>query len=99
VTIAAVAVYDRIQSELVDARRRRDHVVLGTLSLLKSELVKASKETGSVGTIDDDLVVRIARKDIEEIQPSRVSIMPAGLDQQLSPQELADLVAFLKACQ
>jgi putative heme-binding domain-containing protein len=42
--------------------------------------------------------VRIARKDIEEIQPSRVSIMPAGLDQQLSPQELADLIAFLKAC-
>jgi putative heme-binding domain-containing protein len=43
--------------------------------------------------------VRIARKDIEEIQPSKVSIMPAGLDQQLSEQELADLVAFLKACQ
>jgi putative membrane-bound dehydrogenase-like protein len=43
--------------------------------------------------------VRIARKDIEDIQPSLVSIMPAGLDQQLSPQELADLVAFLKACQ
>jgi putative membrane-bound dehydrogenase-like protein len=43
--------------------------------------------------------VRIARKDIEEIQPSKVSIMPAGLDQQLGPQELADLIAFLKACQ
>jgi putative heme-binding domain-containing protein len=43
--------------------------------------------------------VRIARKDIEEIQPSKVSIMPAGLDQQLSPQDLADLVTFLKACQ
>jgi putative membrane-bound dehydrogenase-like protein len=43
--------------------------------------------------------VRLARKDIEEIQPSNVSIMPAGLDQQLSGQELADLVAFLKACQ
>jgi len=42
--------------------------------------------------------VRIARKDIEEIQPSKVSIMPAGLDQQLSGQELADLIAFLKAC-
>ena len=25
-------------------------------------------------------------------------VMPAGLDQQLSPQELADLVTFLKAC-
>ena len=42
--------------------------------------------------------VRIARKDIEDIQPSKISIMPAGLDQQLTVQELADLVAFLKAC-
>ena len=41
---------------------------------------------------------RITRRDIEEMRPSTVSVMPAGLDQQLSPQELADLVAFLKAC-
>jgi putative membrane-bound dehydrogenase-like protein len=41
---------------------------------------------------------RIARTDIELIEPSKVSVMPAGLDQQLSAQELADLVAFLKAC-
>jgi putative heme-binding domain-containing protein len=41
---------------------------------------------------------RISRKDIEDVQPSKVSIMPAGLDQQLSVQDLADLVAFLKAC-
>jgi putative heme-binding domain-containing protein len=42
--------------------------------------------------------VRLARSEVEEIQPSKVSVMPSGLDQQLSPQELADLVAFLKAC-
>jgi putative membrane-bound dehydrogenase-like protein len=41
---------------------------------------------------------RIARKDIEEIRPGNVSIMPGGFDQQLTPQELADLVAFLRAC-
>jgi len=41
---------------------------------------------------------RIARTDIEEMQPSKISVMPSGLDQQLKPQELADLVAFLKAC-
>jgi putative membrane-bound dehydrogenase-like protein len=41
---------------------------------------------------------RITRRDIDEMRPSTVSVMPAGLDQQLSPQELADLVAFLKAC-
>jgi putative membrane-bound dehydrogenase-like protein len=45
-----------------------------------------------------DLEVRIAREDIEEIQPGTVSIMPSGLDQQLTPQQLADLIAFLKAC-
>ena len=45
-----------------------------------------------------DQQVRIARDDIEDMQPSKVSVMPAGLDQQLTPQDLADLVAFLKAC-
>jgi putative membrane-bound dehydrogenase-like protein len=43
--------------------------------------------------------VRIAREDIEQVQPGRVSIMPAGLDGVLTLGELADLVAFLKACQ
>jgi putative membrane-bound dehydrogenase-like protein len=42
---------------------------------------------------------RITRADIEEMRPGTVSVMPAGLDRQLTPQELADLVAFLKACQ
>jgi putative membrane-bound dehydrogenase-like protein len=41
---------------------------------------------------------RVARADVESIVPSSVSVMPAGLDQQLTVQELADLVAFLKAC-
>ena len=40
--------------------------------------------------------VWIAHKDVDQIQPGTVSIMPAGLDKQLRPQELADLVAFLK---
>src|SRR5262249_8992348 len=34
---------------------------------------------------------RIVRREIEEMRPSTVSVMPAGLDQQLTPQELADL--------
>ncbi len=46
-----------------------------------------------------DTQVRIAREEIEEVWPGKVSIMPAGLDKLLSPQELADLVAFLKAAQ
>jgi len=65
VTIAAVALYDRIQAELVESRRRRDGVTLDTLSLLKSELVKASKESTAGGKIDDELVVRLARTEVK----------------------------------
>ncbi|PYK58942.1 MAG: hypothetical protein DME21_14575 [Verrucomicrobia bacterium] len=40
--------------------------------------------------------MRIARSDVTEMRPGTVSIMPQGLDEQISRQELADLVAFLK---
>jgi putative membrane-bound dehydrogenase-like protein len=41
--------------------------------------------------------VRVPRKDIDEMTPGTVSVMPNGLDQQLSRRELADLIAFLRA--
>jgi putative membrane-bound dehydrogenase-like protein len=44
-----------------------------------------------------DAQVRIARADITEMRPGTVSVMPAGLEQQMSKQELADLLAFLKS--
>jgi putative heme-binding domain-containing protein len=40
---------------------------------------------------------RIAKADIESRQTSTVSVMPAGMEQQLSPQELADLLEFLQS--
>ena len=43
-----------------------------------------------------DQLVRISKADVDEIQPSKTSIMPAGLDKQLTTQELVDLVTFLK---
>ena len=39
---------------------------------------------------------RVARADITEVRPGTVSVMPQGLDEQLSREELADLLAFLK---
>src|SRR5262249_27902661 len=41
--------------------------------------------------------VRIPRRGIETFEPSRVSIMPQGLDGQLTHEELADLLAFLQS--
>jgi putative heme-binding domain-containing protein len=43
-----------------------------------------------------DRRVTLQREDIEASEPSSVSVMPAGLDQQLSRQEFADLIAFLE---
>ena len=40
--------------------------------------------------------VTIRRDDIEELQPSSVSIMPAGLDRTISDGDLRDLIAYLK---
>ena len=40
--------------------------------------------------------VRLPRDIVEAVQPNTISVMPAGLDKQLTVQELADLVAFLK---
>ena len=42
---------------------------------------------------------RVLRSEIEEIRPSTVSIMPAGLETQLTKEQLADLIAFLKSKQ
>ncbi len=44
-----------------------------------------------------DQEVRIPRDQVEEMKPGEVSVMPAGLESQLTAQELADLIAFLKA--
>jgi putative heme-binding domain-containing protein len=41
--------------------------------------------------------VRVARAEIEETRPGKTSVMPQGFGEQLSPQELGDLIAFLRA--
>lgn len=41
--------------------------------------------------------VTILREEIEQITPSAVSIMPAGLDDALSESELADVVVYLQS--
>ncbi len=59
-------------------------------------ILKADAPAEVVLTLSATEEVRIARKDIDAMKPGTVSVMPAGLDQQLTPQDLADLIAFLK---
>jgi putative heme-binding domain-containing protein len=97
----------RTERDLLEA------IVLPSASFVRSfEPIAVAMQDGKVynglirGETADELILatgvnqeaRIARREIDELRPSTVSVMPAGLDQQLTPQELADLVAFLKAC-
>jgi putative membrane-bound dehydrogenase-like protein len=56
-------------------------------------------ETGDsiVLATPDRLEHAIPRRSIEAIEPSRVSVMPRGLEANLSDTELADLLAFLQS--
>jgi putative heme-binding domain-containing protein len=45
----------------------------------------------------DRAEIRIARSSIDSIARGQVSVMPQGLDAQLSRQELGDLIAFLRS--
>lgn len=49
--------------------------------------------------VDAEKTVRIARDEIEHRAPGEVSIMPDGLDKQLTPQQLADLIVYLRSAQ
>lgn len=82
---------------MVDARRQRDNVVLGTLSLLKSELVRASKEGVAEGKIDDELVVRVARKEVKRRQEAIDVYRKAGREDSARREEaeMAVLRKFL----
>jgi putative heme-binding domain-containing protein len=75
------------------------------------EPIAVTTESGDVYTgvlrsdLKDEIVlatgagseVRIQREQIADMQPAGVSVMPPGLDEVLTTQELADLLAFLKA--
>jgi uncharacterized protein YqeY len=82
-----------------EARRRRDDVALDTLSLLKSELVRASKEGGATGTIDDELVVRVARKEVKKREEAIDIYLKAGREDsaQREKAEMDVLQTFLPA--
>ena len=56
-------------------------------------------ETHLLLAVNADEQVRVLRSDIQEIRPGTVSVMPSGVEDQLSQGELADLLAFLEATQ
>ena len=70
----------RIDAEMIAARKRRDQVTLGALGLLKSEIVKASKEPGLDGSVDDSLVIRVARREVKRREEAAEAFSAGGRD-------------------
>lgn len=64
-------------------------LTLGILKEQTSEVVRMATAPG--------LIVEIPRAEITDLRPAETSLMPAGLDSLLTPQELSDLIAFLRA--
>ncbi|OLC22995.1 MAG: hypothetical protein AUG06_07200 [Actinobacteria bacterium 13_1_20CM_2_65_11] len=91
--------YDRLQAELVDARRRRDELTLNTLSLLKSEVVRSTKEAGAGGSIDDALVERVVRKEVKRRQDAIEAYRNGGREDAARREEaeMAILRGYLPA--
>ncbi len=55
-------------------------------------------ETASSITIKqpENKVVTLLRKDIDEFRSNGVSLMPVGLEKNIPPQDMADVISFIK---
>lgn len=94
-----MGLYERVEGDLVDARKRRDELTLSTLGLLKSEVVKATKEPGAAHQIDDQLVLRVLRKEVKRREEAAQAYAGAGRAESADREgrEAAILRAYLPA--
>lgn len=72
-------------------------IVVATANESYSGVRLEENETHLVLAVNADDQVRLRRADIEDIRPGTVSVMPSALEEQFTPDELADLLAFLEA--
>ena len=70
--------YERIERDLVTARKERDQTALDTLGMLKSEVVNAGKEPGAGGATDDEMVQRVLRREVKRRQEASQAFASGG---------------------
>jgi uncharacterized protein len=90
--MSVVSLFQKIEDDLVDARRRSDAIALGSLGLLKTEVINASKESGFKGQIDDALVIGVARKELKRRQESAAAYTGAGRSEEALREQAAAAV-------
>ena len=93
------SLFERIERDLVSARKERDQTALDTLGMLKSEVVNAGKEPGAGGATDDELVRRVLRREVKRRQEASQAFAAGGREES-ARKELAEaevLVRYLPA--
>lgn len=81
--------FDRIDSDLADARRRGDDAAVSNLGLLKSEVIKVTKEPGFKGKVDDALVISTARRELKKHEESAEAYEGAGRTESAAKERAA----------
>ncbi len=94
---------DILEAILTPSKTISDQYKTYTILTTRGQIIngmRAPDEDGKIVLLlSDATTVRIPKDEVEEIVESSVSIMPDGLLNTLSAQEIADLVAFLEAAQ
>jgi len=87
--MSAMEMFDRIDGDLADARRRGDDAAVSNLGLLKSEVIKVTKEPGFKGKVDDALVISTARKELKKHEESAEAYEGAGRTESAAKERAA----------
>jgi putative heme-binding domain-containing protein len=92
---------DQLLTDILQPNRAIDNNYLGyTVRLLDGTVLTGILTTETATSITlrqqggKDAV--LARSEIDELRSSGVSLMPEGLEKQIPPQEMADLLSFIK---
>ena len=87
--MSEVEMFERIDGDLAAARRRGDEAAVSNLGLLKSEVIKVTKEPGFKGTVDDALVISTARKELKKHEESAEAYESAGRTESAAKERAA----------
>jgi uncharacterized protein len=75
-----MALLDQIETDMTEARRRRDELAVRTLGTLKTELVRAAKEPG-VGELDDEGALRVLRREVKRREEAAEAFASGGREE------------------
>jgi len=76
-----VSLFERIERELIQARKSGDSLRLSVLGLLKAEAVRAAKEPGAGGVADDRLVAAVVRREIKRREEAAQAYVRGGREE------------------